>query len=576
MRNRGKRWLSAALCVCMLVGLTACGGKEGDSQDNSDIGDSREEPVELTYCGTDVGAVGMEDSEVIDYLEEKLNIKLTFVEYTSDQWAAALSSGELPDIFQVNNTGTTGVNMTLDEIIGNGYALELTDLIEEYGPNIRQNIPDILDYMRTYRSNGTGGLYGLTERVPVNNPEGKDVAVNYGIGFLVRWDYYKEMGYPEITNEDELLDVLKKMQEAHPTTADGKPVYAFGGFNDWGLWPYFVPYAFQHGWMNGTGYLVGPDAEIQPMFGEKSDIFKKAMNFLNKASRMGLCDPEMFTMKNTDFIQKHTNLQYLCMPCDWWDPQAAEVQKEQGVMESDVGWRMIPGAFPEIYGGYPSRFGLSDRPTVISKNCEHPEEAMKLLDYLYSFEGSRLLMSGIKGVHWEEVDGKKEYTDEVIQEKYTNGTEFTKRTGIGFFNCMTGLADIAIDENGQYLDLSKTEKAIEASLDEADKAFSEHYGVEYPAQAYEAETDITYFNYEPINMMEPLNSDMQMISTQCETYYMTLAAELVNATSEEEFEEIWEKGCTELEAMGYNELMDAITSNVEAAREKLEKLGVEK
>lgn len=568
MKNKVKRWLSAALCVCLVGGLTACGGTEGEKTGGSGKKEVEEAPVELTYCGSDLVIAGMEDTEIMDYLEEKLNIKLKFIQYTSDQWAAAMASGELPDIFQAGNE-------LFEEAIDAGVALELTDLVEEYGPNIQQNLSDVLDYMKNYRSNGTGDLYGITTYIPVNNPEGTSVVNDYGMGFLVRWDYYKEMGYPEITNEDEFLDMLKEMQEAHPTTEDGKPVYAFSGFNDWGLWSYFVPYAFHHGWMNASGYLVGPNTEIQPMFGDDGGVFKDAMKFLNKANRMGLCDPEMFTMKNADFIGKHANLQYLTVPCDWWNGEAIDAQREQGVAESDLGWRVIPGSFPEMYGGYPVPFGLTDRPTMISKNCKHPEVAMKLLDYLSSFEGSRLLSSGIEGVHWEEVDGQKEYTDEVLQEMLTNGTEFSARTGIGVYTNMQGLANNSIDENGQYLSLGMTDKAMATFLDEADKAFSEHYGVEYPAQAYEAKGNITYYNYEPINMMEPLDSDMQMISTQCDTYYMTLVAELVNATSDDEFEEIWKKGCAELEGMGYNELMDTIKNNVEAAKEKLADLGVE-
>lgn len=570
MKNKVKRWLGMALCGCMVTGLAACGGTEETSEKKG----GGDEPVELTYSGLDLGAgsVNLEDTEIIDYLEEKLNIKLKFVQYTPDQWAAGMASGDLPDIFQ---TRTDGSAVRLEEAIDAGIILELSDLVEKYGENIQKNIPHVLDYMRTYRSNGTNELYAISTNVPINNPEGTDVVSDYGVGFLVRWDYYKEMGYPEINNEDEFLDMLKEMQEAHPTTADGKPVYAFGGFTDWALWPYCVPYAFQHGWMDGTGYLKGADSEIQPMFGEESDIFKRTLEFYNKANRMGLCDPEMFTMKNADYIGKHANLQYLTVPCDWWDAEAIEMQKEQGVAESDTGWRMIPGAFPSMYGGYPSRFGATERVTVISKSCKNPEAAMKLLDYLTSFEGSRLLANGIEGVHWEEGDGKKEYIDEVFKEKMENPTDFMKRTGIGALDNMKGLASNSIDENGQYLDLGKTDKAVAASLGVADKAFAEHYGVDYPAQAYEAETEVVYYNIEPLNMMEPLDSDMQMISTQCENYYMTFIAELINASSEEEFEKLWEEGCAELESMGYNKLIQTIQNNVQVAKEELSKLSAE-
>lgn len=589
-----KKLLGALLCICMVAGTTACGseGQEGNSASGSDPaggeqdnnagqeenagGESGEagdeEPVELTYYMGEVS--GRQDAEVIKYIEDKLNIRLNFVEYTPDQWAAGMASGDLPDIFQTRSSDN-GVNIV--DAIDAGVVLELSDLVEEYGTNIKQNIPHVLDYMRKYRSNGTGNLYGITTGVPINNPEGETVVSDYGVGFLVRWDYYKEMGYPEISSEDEFLDMVKQMQEAHPTTADGKPVYGFGGFQDWGLWSYFVPYVFQNGWMNGnkSGCLTGADSEIQPMFGEDADMFKRAMQFMNKAYRMGLCDPEMFTMKNADFVGKHANLQYLTVPCNWYDTDAKETQKEQGVAETDLGWRMIPGAFPEMYGGYPSPFGMTERPTVISKNCKNPEAAIKLLDYLASYEGSRLLVSGIEGVHWETVDGQKEYKDEVLQRRIDDPAAFRDETGIGVFGNMMGLAGNSKDEEGQFLDLGMTDRAMSAALTPADKDFSEHYGVAYPAQAYELRGNITYYNVEPTNMAKALDSDMEMISTQCDNYYLNFVAKLVTSGSEEEFEQNWTDGCAELDAMGYNEMMAAYIVNVEEAREELKGLGYE-
>jgi hypothetical protein len=37
-------------------------------------------------------------------------------------------------------------------------------------------------------------------------------------GYVVRWDYYKELGYPPINNEDDYLSVLQQMHENHPFT----------------------------------------------------------------------------------------------------------------------------------------------------------------------------------------------------------------------------------------------------------------------------------------------------------------------------------------------------------------------
>lgn len=555
MKNKVTRaLLSTLLCVSLVPVLPAAA-------------DEKAEPVELTYCGTDY-VMGMEDTEVIDYIEDKLNIKLKFVSYTADQWAAGLASGDLPDIFQIQ---TDKGSCTLEEAIEAGVIVELSDLIDEYGQNIQKNIPNVLNYMREYRSDGTGDLYGITTSVPVNNEEGTTISTDVTtVGFRVRWDYYKEMGYPEINSEDDFLNMLKEMQEAHPTTESGATVYGFGGFTDMGLWAYYVPYVFQHGWMGSDGYLISPDTDIQPMFQADGGVFKDAMKFLNKANRMGLCDPEMFTMKTTDFAGKHANLQYLCVPNTWYDTDAVATQLEQGVPQAETGWRMIPDAFPAVYGGYPSEFGMSDRPTVISKSCKNPEAAMQFLDYVSSFEGSRLLLNGIEGEHWEVMDGVRELTDETLDRMSTDSSNFEKETGIGIFWNMVGLSGNSKDEDGTYLSMRYTDRAMSRNLSEGAQEFSEHYGVEYPRQAYADK--ILYYDLEPTNLMEPLDSDMKMISTQCGNYYLTLVAKLVNAETDEDFEAAWDQGIEELNGMGYNELMETIQTSVAEAKEKVAKL----
>ena len=574
MKNKVKRVLSILLCLCMLAGLAACGKQEGgaekggetENEPGGDTADETEEPVELTYCGTDPSVMpGLQDNDVTRYIEEKLNIKLNIVTMTSDQWAAGMASGDLPDIFQIYS----GSGLYIEDFIRGNLILELTDLVEEYGPNIQANVSEVLDFMREFKSDGTGNLYAINPAVTINNPDYVYPATEYGVGFCIRWDYYKELGYPEINNEDDLLNVVKQMQEAHPTTADGKPVYGFSGWNDWGLWAYYVPYAFSYGWMNGEGYLLGPNCELQSMFGEDADVFKRAMKFMNKANRMGLVDPEMFTMKNTDFAGKQANLQLLTVPCNWYNAESNKAQEELGI--TDTGYYMVPGAFPDVLGEGYRIYGGYDRPTAISAKCEHPEAAMKLLDFLYSYEGSRLLLSGIEGEHWEEIDGKKELTDETIQRRLTD-SNFAQETGIGLYGNMVGLQSNSLDEDGEYLSLSYTDRAMTATLSEADKAYAEHYGVEYPAQAFqkleeEGKVDILYFNQTGLSMMEPLDSDMKMIETQCNAYYPTLVAQLINAESDEEFEKIWEDGVAQLDAMGYNQLYATIQENMAEALE---------
>lgn len=562
-----KKVLGGLLSASMLIGLVACGSDGGESTNTTSSGGQKqdeEEVVELTYYGSDSTVIpGEQDNEVAKYIEEKLNVRLNVVSLTEEQLVAGMASGDLPDIFQI------GGGYQIEDFIEANLILELDDLVEEYGPNIKENGSKMLDFMREYKSNGTDKLYGLTTSLIVNNPEGDTPASNYSVGFLVRWDYYKELGYPEIHNEDEFLEMLKQMQEAHPTTEDGKPVYGISGFSDWGLWSYTVPYIFSHGWMNGDYYFIDPEGQIQSYL-EEDGLFKKSMQFLYKANKMGLCDPEMFSQKNSDFMGKNANLQYLCVPSNWWNNDAILRQQELGI--EDTGFYQIPGAFPSVYSTYYMAQGLADRPTVISASCEYPEAAMKLLDFLYSYEGARLLFNGVEGVNWNVVDGKKTLTEETLTGISEGGTEYQQKTGIGLYPNMTGLAANSKDADGDYINLALSDDVLASATSEGDKRFSEHYGVEYPAQAYqkaaeEGKTEITIYDYSFTGFMSALDSDASMISTQCTNYYLPWVSRLVNAQSDEEFEQIWETGVEELNAMGYDDIYKIAEEDAAAARE---------
>ncbi len=90
------------------------------------------------------------------------------------------------------------------------------------------------------------------ERMPANSPDGNmylwgmckgswDDGTVPTCGHYLRWDLYKEAGYPKLENYDEdLLDVLEQMVALEPETADGQKTYGcgawFGAGQGWGEW----------------------------------------------------------------------------------------------------------------------------------------------------------------------------------------------------------------------------------------------------------------------------------------------------------------------------------------------------
>lgn len=77
------------------------------------------------------------------------------------------------------------------------------------------------------------GLWGIPSSISlVSAMEPNEISEPTGAASL-RWDLYKEAGYPEIKSLDGLLPVLAQMQELAGTSDSGKDVYAFSLFGDW-------------------------------------------------------------------------------------------------------------------------------------------------------------------------------------------------------------------------------------------------------------------------------------------------------------------------------------------------------
>lgn len=74
------------------------------------------------------------------------------------------------------------------------------------------------------KSDGTGKLYGIPRSVGLADIYAVDTTT-YAMN--IRWDIYREAGFPEVTSFDTMLDALKKMQDVHPTAEDGTKMYAF-------------------------------------------------------------------------------------------------------------------------------------------------------------------------------------------------------------------------------------------------------------------------------------------------------------------------------------------------------------
>lgn len=582
MRNTKlwKKTTAIFMCAAMLTGLCACskGAETGSSETVADsngakteqAAESEDEVITLTVMGEVGNDCISTDDAIGRKIKEELGIVLECTMVTNDKLKVMAAGGDLPDIIQLHEAPTMAKSL-----IDARALYPMDEWLENNGENIKTKIPDGLKWSKDVL--GGGQTYVLPVAIEVTDKE--NPKKNGFVGFFTRWDCYKELGCPEITSEDEYLDVLKQMVDAHPETEDGKKVYALSGWTDWGLWPYKISYPFSFGYENldNNQLFSHVTGELEDMFTKEDGIFWKSLSFFNKAYRMGIMDPEAFTMKNAQYHSKVSNGEILVAADNWDTPDVA-------ICGENAGMYVLPGAFPYIAGIYPleSRLGYTTTNAIcISANCKYPEKAMELLEYLNSDEGSRLVRTGIQGEDWDVVDGKSELIGKRLDNFVSNNTQEkdyadkASPQGIGKYSWMCSIQAINPTADGYPNDLTNSKEYTMLSVSAADKDFSDYYGAgkaQYPGEAYvqlveEGKMKSLDANLITGKLMEPVSDDAVKIFSKADEYFQANIAKIITCEDEAAFEAQKQKMISDVLAMGYEKALAEVQEQFEKAKE---------
>jgi putative aldouronate transport system substrate-binding protein len=529
-------------------------------------------PITLKVC-IESPTEGIGNDVVTKKVLADTGVTLDIIIATPDRLKILAASGDLPDIIEMHESAALASNL-----IQSNSVIPLDDLLNKYGADIKKKTPTALKWSKDILGNGkTYFLPSQVQTADLKNPNGQAF-----VGFFTRWDLYKAIGTPKISNEDDYLTVLKKMVQKNPTTKDGKKVYALSGWNDWGLWPYNISYPFTHGFTNldNDGLLNRVTGEVENMYLKTNGVWWQGINFFNKAYRLGIFDPEAFIMKASQYSAKIKDGEVLVSADNWEKPDTSVVGKN-AVME------VLPGAFPYISGVYPeeNKLGyLANNALAISTNCKYPERAMQLINYFNTDEGSRLVVDGVKGIDWDVVKGKPALIGKRLNNILTGNKEdkdyadtkspegISKLIGFVLSFKTNPLAD------GYPLDLSTTaELKIKGALPE-DKDFSQFYGganAVFPGQAYDKMIKNglakTVTALPLASKLEALVSDeSKRIFAQADEYMASNIARIIMAKSPAQFLIEKNKAISDIKAMGYMKAYNETLKLLEDAK-KIEK-----
>lgn len=427
---------------------------------------SAEEVTNLTFYNKD----GKEDpwtDPVAQAITEATGVELT-IDYpvTADDQKIALMIAEqsFPDMIYAKGDAAS--------LIEAGALIDLTDLIEEYGPNIKKMYGEELDKLKY--SEEDPSIYQLSSYAV-----GGEVYKSAGSA-QIQWDVLKENDYEIPDTLEKFETMIKSYLEAHPQTDDGMDT--IGITLSAADWRWMITLGNPSGYIaegapdNGQ-WLIDEDYNATYKF--KSEKVREYYRWLNRMYNEGILDPEFATQTHEDYLAKIASGRVVALFDQDWDYTDAEK-----VLMAD-------GKVGKTYAGLPLTMdeetkspmlmyqGLTTGQGVgITTACEDPVTAIKFIDYLCSDEGQVLLNWGVEGVHYFVDENGMRYRTEEEIEAANSDSDYKKKTGVGFHNYPFPCYGAGVtDETGNTYTTDSKETVI-AEYNEEQKAACEAWGVE--------------------------------------------------------------------------------------------------
>lgn len=339
-----------------------------------------QEPVTISIMRSEHASFSYNlEQPVIKELEKRLGIKIDLKIYPASDYDTKLSmllaTNDLPDI--VFSTYTKLADYVQEDMFVN-----LTDRWNEL-PNYAATVDRFSDLSSAFKIDGNLYWFIMTA----------EDAEAYGNTPLVRQDALKAIGWDKAPqNFDELYEMLKAVKAWKP---DSIPFVTRGQDVLWRM-------GYAYGTYNGI-YYEPDDGKYE--YGPLYERYHSFLSYMNKLYAEGLLDPDFATANKTTWMENLTSgKSYFFFDNGSFTTDINLVTTAKDAEAKFVPMTTLSNPFGSQRNqffegvGYVSPF--RNDVWAVNSESEHAQEALKLMDYLYSEEGAMLCSYGIEGENY--------------------------------------------------------------------------------------------------------------------------------------------------------------------------------
>ena len=324
-------------------------------------------------------------------LKDMFNVELNIIPEQDGTYSTRMEAGSLGDIVVWGANGddyknAVAKNMLLD--------WEQFDLGKKYAPYVMENYTAALESNREI--NGDGKVHGFGFNVAFS----ADNHQSFFYTWDTRWDLYKQLGYPEVNDLDDLVNLFADMKEICPTDEIGNETYAVSLWPDWDgnmvMYVKALATAYYGYDELGFGHYNPVNGEFLSCL-EDDSPYMECLRFFNKLYRAGLLDPSSSTNTYDKMSEKLKNGGTFWSIFNYAGSMAYNTDKH--LSEGKYMYAMVPNdATPIVYG-----LGTTggNRIWSVGNYTQYPELCLEIINWMATPEGSMTMWYGPKGLTWD-------------------------------------------------------------------------------------------------------------------------------------------------------------------------------
>lgn len=367
----------------------------------------------------DVATNGLNGNRGVQCMEEATGVHLNWTLIDQDAYAEkfsiTLAAGDYPDYFGVPDTQVSG---GIDALVEQDICIDLMPMLDDCLPDFKNGIFSTNEEYRKGLISDNGRMTTI-----------KSYENQSTMGLYIRQDWLDQLGLAVPETFDELHDVLAAFKNQipgcnYPMLLTQNWDYSnngfVGGFDTSG-----------YGTSSDLSYFV-EDGKVQA--GILSDNYRDYIQMLRDWFAEGILGEPSMNMQNTFPINEYI----LSNQCGFSFGQSdtlSESSKQQAGGTYDMEpIKAIVREKGDTFKLYANKGQTGNGGWAITTACEYPEEAAKVINWMWTEDGYKAMNFGVEGETYNMVDGKVEYTDLITNNPNGFSAMFNSCSEIAFFD----------------------------------------------------------------------------------------------------------------------------------------------